>query len=540
MRSGSRALRSVLFFQVVLVVRLFSLSATAQIRPVAQVISSEQKPLEPPGEVAGHVYGADTGESLFDAIVVLFPEGPFVGRLPEARTGADGGFNFTAVAPGNYTVEANADEFLSRAYDGADGSGTRPRVISINPGQRVEGIDIRLNPAGTISGTVYDENGMPAHDVMVLAIQPRFDPGGREDVSGGDGRTVDDDGNFHISRLRPGSYLVRAGGPSGLMAEGFRYRATYYPGTDLVENAQAVQVIARQDTGGIRISVKTENTYKIRGTILDPQANGHRHYEIAVSDPDNARVPICCNPGRASIEKSFTTGGLPSGDYVVSVSAIEQAQTPGGWTIEGRGYAHVSLRDTDSHVNISLGNGGEIRGKISIEGLHGSIPTPRVALVRTDGPRVSDSSGLIDHNGEFDIRDISPGAYRFSVPTSWNAAYLNEARCLGIDHTIDPLEIDLNEVVTDCELIIRADPGAIRGQVLIGDRPGAGMVVVLAPEESELRQLEGYTQTAQSGPGGQFQMSGVIPGKYLVFVTPPLVDESYYAPEFISGNRGNA
>jgi hypothetical protein len=503
-------------------------------------MTTQQKPTEPSGDIAGHVYRGDTGEPLFDAIVFLIPQWPIEGRFPEVRTGADGSFDFHSVVPGSYTVEANAEEFQSGSYENHEKSEARSKVISLSAGQQVTGVVIRLDPAGSISGAVYDENGAPARDVMVLAIRPRFESGGRKDVSGGDGRGVDEDGSFRIAGLRPGPYLVRAGGPSGLMADGFRYRETYYPGTDVLENAQTVQVMAGQDTGGIRISVKTEKTYKIIGKIVDPQPSGPRPYEIEVSDPSNIRSPICCNTARASLEKSFTTGGLPPGDYIVSVAATEKGQTPSGWTVTGSGYARVSIHDEDAHVNVVVGNGGEIRGKVFIEGLSRSIPRPRVVLVRTDSPRPTGSSGLMNADGEFEIRDIPPGNYRFAVPVPWGAAYLDKARCLGSDHTIEPLQIDLNEVLTDCELLLRADPGRILGRVLIADRPTPGMVVVLAPEEPELRQLDGYMQTAKSGPDGQFQMSGIIPGKYLVFVTPPLEGDSYYAPEIIDENSSSA
>ena len=540
MWSGPRAFQSVFSFQVTLGVWLFSVPAIAQISGVSNGISSAQKPAERPGVVAGHVYEADTGRPVNDAAVVLDPEGPVAGRFPEARTGADGSFNFPGVAPGNYTVEAYADEFLSKTY-GLDGPQARSKVISISPGQRFEGIDFRLDRAGTISGTIYDEDGNPVQGVMVLAIQPRYDSSGNEVIWGGDGRSTDDDGTFQITRLKPGSYLIRVGGPAGYVADGFRYRETFYPGTDLVQNAQSVQVVAGSDTGGIHMSVRAEQTYKITGTIVDPGAAPQRRYEITVSDPSGGHALMSCNPLRASPETSFTTGGLPAGEYTVTVGAIEPTPVANGCIMSARGYAKVSLRDADGHVDVVIGNGAEIRGKVSIEGQQGSsIPTNRVALVRADGPNLNSLSGLVERDGKFDIRDIPSGAYRFVVRVSLSAAYLSEARCLGTDHTIDPLEIGLNVVVTDCVLMLRADPGAIRGQVLMGDRPAAGMVVVLASEEPALRQLEGYMHTTRTGPGGQFQISGVIPAKYLVFVIPPSANESYYSQQFIDENNGNA
>ena len=535
MRSEPCGFQSVICLQILAALYLYSLPFAAQTHSASSTgISSLQKAEDAPGRISGHIYRADTGQPLFDAVVSLIPQGTMGGRFPEARTGADGNFDFSVVAPGDYTVEASAEDFVSGSYDKKFGSEMRPYVIAISSGQRVDGIVIRLDPAGSISGTVYDETGKPADNVMVLAIRPRFEPGGREDVSGGDGRTVDDDGDFLIAGLRPGSYLVRAGGPFSVrMGEGYRYRETYYPGTDLLENAQLVQVIAGRDTGGIRISVKTETTYKIIGTISDPHSSGHRRYEIEVSEPDSVRVPICCNPASASSGQSFTTGGIPRGDYIVSVAAIEAAQTTSGWTVIGRGYARISVRDGDAHVNVEVGDGGEVRGKVSIEGRSGSIPRSSLLLRKADGSNTNLFSELIDADGEVDMRDIPPGAYRFAVALSPEVAYLKEVHCSGSDHTYDPLEIDLNDVVTDCEFILGSDAGSIRGNVLFEDRSTPGMVVVLIPEKPELRQLEGYVQSVRTGPGGQFQMTGVIPGRYFVFASPLSEDQAYYAPGFV-------
>ncbi len=358
------------FIFSILVVLSFSLSthlACAQsVSEPPNGASSQQQAAEIPGEISGHVYRADTGQPIFNADVVAYSGQPIAGRLPEARTAADGRFEISAVPPGNYTLEANADGFLSNAY-GQDGPQSRAKIISVSSGQRVEGMDVRLASAGSISGTVYDETGKPVHGVMVLAIQPRFEPGGSERVWGGNGESTDIDGNFQINRLRPGSYLVRTGGPAGRMRDGFRYPETYYPGTDQAKNAQSVQVIAGRDTGGINLSVRAAQTHKIIGIIADEQASSQRRYEIAVTQFDGIQPGTCCNPSGDTSEKSFSTGDLPPGEYLVTVAAITQEQPDDRWSISSRGYARVSLGDSDAQVNVVVGNGGEIRGKVLIE-----------------------------------------------------------------------------------------------------------------------------------------------------------------------------
>jgi hypothetical protein len=170
MQSEPRASWLGFSWHIVLAFCLFSLPAGARIMsPLQSGISPQQKPAGTPGEISGHIYSADTGEPLSEATVVLFSQLPIAGRLPEAHTGSDGSFDFPAIAPGDYSVEVSAFGFLGKAYVGQDGPQVRAKFISVTPGQRIQGTDVYLDRAGTISGTVHDENGTPVRSVMVFA-----------------------------------------------------------------------------------------------------------------------------------------------------------------------------------------------------------------------------------------------------------------------------------------------------------------------------------------------------------------------------------
>jgi hypothetical protein len=146
----------------------------------------------------------------------------------------------------------------------------------------------------------------------------------------------------------------------------------------------------------------------------------------------------------------------------------------------------------------------------------------------------------IGQNGEFDIRDIPPGLYAFQIPVLREVAYQKRVQCSGVDYTVRPVELDVGTVLNDCEITLSRDQGAIRGQVLDAGNPMSGMLVLLIPESLELRQLEGYTQMAQTGANGQFQMSAIIPGNYFLFAVTPSDDQSYYALDFAERNRSDA
>lgn len=541
MGSGPRAWRPLRAFLIVVTSCFLLCFQTYAQNSSAQ---SEITPPQPvhdqlPGEISGHVYRADTGEPIAGASVTLrSTQIRDIENYLQVPTAADGSFAFSEVAPGTYIASASATGFLGQSY----GPGPRrgiPRTIFLSAGQKIENIDIRLLAEGIISGTVFDEDNKPVKDVSVVALSVRYRPGGRqyEIISGAS--SSDDLGNFQIFALRPGSYFVRAGGWRVNPKRAFSFRESYYPGTTSLKDAQAIEVTSAGETSGIRLRVTNEPAYTISGTIKDPGATGKvppRRYDIEIARRGELRRDIA--PFDASSETSFSKGGLPAGDYIVAVTAFDSAPTEEGWAISGAGYAHVQLVDTDAHVNVEIGNGAEVRGKVSVEGSQSlSVIGHYINLVPIESAWAWANGVPIDQNGGFDIRDIPPGRYFFAF--SPEVGY-QKAQCSGVDYTIEPPELDLGTVMADCEIILTAGTATLSGQVVEGKRPVAGVAVVLIPEAQELRHFERYTLATQTRPNGQFQISGIIPGEYLLFAVPQSDDESYYAPDFANRNRRNA
>ena len=163
---GPRLLSSIFLALLCDMCPISAIPASDQIQAPDLQGNSQQVPIQSPARISGHVYRADTGEPLSDAVVSLEPlENGF---FPQARTKSDGSFVISKAAPGVYNIEANAVGFLAKSY-GMDGPQGRSRTVTLKPSQIIEGIDFRLNPPGAISGSVYDENGRPVAGVRVLA-----------------------------------------------------------------------------------------------------------------------------------------------------------------------------------------------------------------------------------------------------------------------------------------------------------------------------------------------------------------------------------
>jgi hypothetical protein len=106
----------------------------------------QRPPVPPPGQISGHIYRADTGDPLAQTIIALqdtHAQSP--GNTKAERTTLDGEYSFTQIAPGNYFVTAYRRGFVGQTY-GLDRPYAQPKLLTLGPGQHLEGIDLWLSP----------------------------------------------------------------------------------------------------------------------------------------------------------------------------------------------------------------------------------------------------------------------------------------------------------------------------------------------------------------------------------------------------------
>jgi hypothetical protein len=93
--------------------------------------------------------------------------------------------------------------------------------------------------------------------------------------------------------------------------------------------------------------------------------------------------------------------------------------------------------------------------------------------------------------------------------------------------------------VGDCRIQIGKEVSVVSGDVMDGEKPLAGMAVVLIPESRELRRIRRYTLRVKTDAGGKFEIPNAIPGRYLLFALPPNEDGREFALGFADHNLGN-
>lgn len=268
------------------------------------------------------VKGIVTGGSA--AITLVPAEGAFGGAMGGALrtfTRADGTFSISNVTPGRYTIVARADP-------GANGG---PRMAAQALVVAGEEVNVALTPAPGVqlSGTLTLEAGKPelpqgfsgfrvVPSPLGSAATPVFG-GGRGGGRGGGAPT--DTGQFTISDVMPGVYLLRATGPRG-----WTMKAIYVDGREMTDTPIEVK---SENVGGINV-IFTDKISSLTGTVRDARGGAVGNVSV-IAFPQDAKLWTPQSrqilTARTDSAGAYRFAAIPAGDYlVVAVDDVEQGE----------------------------------------------------------------------------------------------------------------------------------------------------------------------------------------------------------------------
>src|SRR5262249_27145849 len=118
--------------------------------------------------------------------------------------------------------------------------------------------------------------------------------------------------------------------------------------------------------------------------------------------------------------------------------------------------------------------------------------------------------------------------------------YAKAIRCSGLNPDTLQLSLDVGTQVSNCELTINNDSGAVNGQVENNRSPAQKLTVLLSPQSSELRRIPRYIRTVPADGEGHFNIRGIVPGDYYLFAATDSEDHAYFAPTFVDAHRNDA
>ncbi|MCJ7575497.1 MAG: carboxypeptidase regulatory-like domain-containing protein [Dehalococcoidia bacterium] len=448
------------------------------------------------GTISGHVYREDGFTPIPNmSIIIDGINSPFFWGY--ARTEADGSYS-VALPIGNYNVWAFGNsEYAAEFYDNAYYE-YEATPVAVTVPDDTPGIDFILERGGTISGFVYDEDGMPLPGGHVYTDYPISGH-----ISNFRGFRTADNGSYTITGLQPGNYEVQA--------EATGHIDEYYDNVYESSEATPVQVTAHSNTPGINFHLDFGGS--ISGTVTDDGGSPIVGAMIYASDIDTYYDEYCCTGD----DGSYIVSGLRPGSYLVS------AEAP-GYVLEYYSNVYESSEATPllvtvpgntPNINFSLEIGGSISGAVSDD----SGNPIAGAWVNANGYDFGWGYTSTRNDGSYIVSGLPSGNYRVSAEaTGFIEEYYDNVYDWS-DATPVPVVKPNNTSNIDFSLELG---GSISGVVKddSGD-PIAGAWVYASGYDSGW----GYASTRNDG---SYIVSGLPSGNYRVGAEATGFIEEYY------------
>jgi hypothetical protein len=492
--------------------------------------------------VTGQVVLETTGTPLRKVDVTLVPsEGSMVfsnqeGREPQTTvTDSDGRFQFAGVPAGEYRVILGRNGFLStnrrsRRYS--------PNLLSLAPGQELQGLLFRMRQAGVIKGKIVDEDGDP---VPGITVYPRLISGRNESIVSD---TTNDLGEFRIAGLPEGKFLVLAQTAGGMIVRGGNfqqqavYAPTYYPGTLDQTRAASVEVHTGEESTA-NFNLISTRRFTVKGQVvgLNPQARPN------LSEGSGRVVGgVQIDLQRAEFTSLGTLSTTLEKDGTFEFEDVE----PGSYILradseQGSAVATIDVLDADvTDVQIAIEPSVEVRGRFRLD--TGEKLEWRQVHIRLDpdSPRqtVTQMVFRMQADGSFRVQNVQTGNYHVVVTSSSSALrdyIVKEVNANGKD--VGDSGFAVGNGAPYLDIVGSARGGTIEGVALDDQgKPVGDEQIVCIPDAARRKRHDVYQQV-QTDQRGYFSLRGLNPGEYQVFALDDEVND-ITDQDFVAAHEG--
>ena len=537
--------------------------------------------------VVGQVIDAASGRPVAGAIVALDRNSPRI------LTGNDGRFVFRDLRRGNYTVIAAKPGFADGAY-GRIRAGGPSQPLTVNEGERVGDVVIRLWKHAAISGTIVDESGERLVGVQVRAYRRSVVAGRRRYIPSSVG-TSDDRGVFRIGSLLPGDYIVGTlarqtviplslyrgqppGSPvrnvaaesglvpigevsSGLMVLGDAglllargtpvppplaggraavYPATYHPSTSVGGSSTVITVQPGEEHVNADLQLTPVPTARVSGSLYGPEGVVRRATVRLAPAQTAELIGLADLPTTLSDDNgSFIFPAVPAGHYSLRLVAGGSSAAPGGVArIWLDAPVSVGTDDIDGLVLSTL-PGVRVTGRVEFEqsSSRTRVQLQNVQVVIEPAEIVPATGAFIGHTGptgEFTSTPLPGGRYYVRIPNSPPGWMFKSATVDGRD--VADIPFDLRQEPASVTITFTDRWSGVRGSVSGSSGRDSTAMVLVFPTDRETWGSTGLNprrvRSTRASRTGEYSFN-LTAGDYYVVAIPEEYSSEWQDPEFL-------
>jgi hypothetical protein len=512
-----------------------------------QTSSPEDKAEETTGSIKGRVVN-ENGQPLAQAGVYVRAFGAN-GQSRTTTSGADGTFQVSGLDPLAYIVGAALPAYTTLPRD-PDNQGTYFRVG--------DSVRIELVKGAVITGTVTSATGEPVVSVPVRVsmIRDGNNQPLRYETPFFKERPTDDRGIYRIYGLAAGTYIVSAGG-SGLSSNSNLNAydgdvPTYAPASTR-DTAAEITLRPGEESSNIDIRYRGEPGHIVSGRVSG--GAGPQGYTIRMNTIAGGRSQLVNSLFQSPESKGFSISGVGDGDY--DLTAVFAG--PGGDAAVSE-FQRIKVSGADvTGIELTTRPLGSITGKVVLEeskaaeckakrrpSFAETVITPwhNEKILPKDQPQFLWSIGapaLPDKQGDFTIRNLAPGQYRFNTRSPVKYWYLQSitlqpsgapaAKAAVANRPVDAARnwttVKPGERLSGLIITLAAGAASLRGQIKLaeGQAQPARMFTYLVPAEKEKAEDILRFFAFPVAADGSFALNNLPPGRYWIIAKPAADNE---------------
>ena len=503
-----------------------------------------------------------------------------------ATTSDDGKFLLKNIPEGRYRLVATraGGSFAPAEYGQRDPRG-RGTTLELASGQTLSGVRLSMAATGAITGRVWDADQDPVPNARVLALEAVYQ-NGRRTFNTVQAVLTNDFGEYRLFWLRPGRYYVavmrqdlrsfsfavhittpdqfgrREDASSPMvrerMLDGRSIEETavlvYFGGGTDPRSARGVDVLPGATVAAIDIPVQASliPSSRVKGVVTgsdgQPAANAQLRLVPLQSTP-HAIIPN----GVADKLGTFNISGVVPGPYflVAYIGASSGYSFFESLLDVGSGSSsviriEVGERDLEG-LAIALKPPFTLTGRLRVEGatsIKWDVKQARISVTRDPnllglpnsqdmgGNRPARPNGTPADDGSFVSVGLGEGDYRIGVSVIPSNAYVKAIQWGGVDVLSSGLRLEKTPVAP-LDILIQLDGAAVEG-LAVNERsePVVNATIALVPDIPARSAAHLYRFTTSDGAGA-FEIKGIAPGSYKVFVWESAPRDAWHDPEFL-------